>query len=194
MTLKSDSSGSADPSSPRRPIVRPQRLSSMRFAVPSPCGAANPASSAHAISFSVGLSVEIGCARRRRSRPSAPCATCAAFSIAAICTSVFAISGRVSAVAIGYRVSDRAPALSDGSTMSRANSSRASITCARDAPAESACDRISFMSPDCPRSIVTVTTSARCRSASHGMAAVDRAPPEYASTTIGFNWRGPSTV
>ena len=59
--------------------------------VASPACAMKPVSSAHAISFSVGLSVEIGCARRRRSRPIAPCATCAAFSIAAICTSVFAI-------------------------------------------------------------------------------------------------------
>ncbi len=193
--LNSDSSASRDPSSPRRPMVRPQRLSSMRLTgVASPAFATKPVSSAHAISFSVGLSVEIGCASRRRSRPIAPWATCEASSIAAIETSVFAITGRVSAVAIGYRVSERAPALSDGSTMSRANSSRASITWARAAPADSACVRISFMSPDCPRSSVTVTTSARCRSASHGMAAFERAPPEYASTTIGFNWRGPSAA
>jgi hypothetical protein len=26
------------------------------------------------------------------------------------------------------------------------------------------------------------------------MAAFERAPPEYASTTIGFNWRGPSAA
>ena len=54
-----------------------------RRASPRSC-ARNPASSAHAISFSAGLSVAIGCASRRRSRPIAPCATCVAFSIAAI--------------------------------------------------------------------------------------------------------------
>ena len=86
--------------------------------------------------------------RRNRLREPAPIAADRAvghlrrvFDARRSSTSVFAISGRVSAVAIGYRVSERAPALSDGSTMSRANSSRASITCARAAPADSACVR-----------------------------------------------------
>ena len=65
---------------------------------------------------------------------------------------------------------------------SRANSSRRSSTCARAAPSPSARSRASSSSLPWPRSIVTVTISARYCSASHGMATDVSSPPEYART------------
>ena len=84
-------------------MVRPHKLSSTRLSAGARAAssARKAASSPQAISISAGLSVASGCESRRRSRPLAPCDTCVAFSIAAISATDCAISGRLSAVAIG---------------------------------------------------------------------------------------------
>src|SRR5215471_4150702 len=75
---------------------------------------------------------------------------------------------------------------------SAANSSRASSTCARTAPAASALSRTSSSGRPCPRSSVTVTTSAPQRSRSHGIATHVSNDPVNASTTRPVFTRRPS--
>ena len=67
--------------------------------------------------------------------PVQPWATAPASYSRAIDTMYWAISGRESAETSGYRPSYKAPACSTGSTMSRANSSRASTITTSLAPA-----------------------------------------------------------
>src|SRR5580765_1162286 len=75
---------------------------------------------------------------------------------------------------------------------SAANSSRASSTCARTAPAASARLRISSSTRPCPRSSVAVTTSIPRCSRSHGIATQVSNDPVKASTTRPGFTRGPS--